>query len=181
LLDLSDGASVGIIDHLDRSPDWHVVFLDGYYAVYARGDRSNAALVERFGYRTLRGRITAIDLGSCTAERTHDLERDLRLLRDQGASLAGVLEACRPLLTAGRQAPPIAISVATRTLKAAYADGLAPSAVLLACLSATLKGTGDDTGSRLVLTRAVAAFPHDPTLRGVLPGKATPQDENGTW
>ena len=165
LLSLGDRRTNGIVDELEQSPRWRLVFLDGRHALYARVDGPSAGLARRFGYRVI-GARRAVDVELLEARDVAAraaFARDLAQLRQQGALLARGHEACLAALTTASSTPEKI--VAPLDVVRGVVTRLSPSATLVACLGAGLRRAGLEQMARGMLREARMMFPDDPVIR----------------
>jgi hypothetical protein len=145
LLSLADSRANGLVELLDDSARWHLVFLDGYYALYGRARGPAAGLVRRIRYRVIKAR-RAVDLKLAVQDcglRTL-LLHDIRQLRGQGKLLATGYDACLEVLTdsASGGAPSPRTAAQLRVLRGVAAR-LPPTRTLAACIGIAVREIDD--------------------------------------
>src|SRR6185503_13303513 len=117
MLDLDDALFGPLIVHLDLSGDWKPVFLDGHRVVYARSVADNRRLIDDFGYRLLRARVSAADLSNLSGADANALADDLLRLGRTAPELREAVATCVPVVATGTPVPPALTTLTTTQLE----------------------------------------------------------------
>lgn len=168
------GRSLALLAHLGGAPEWRLVYLDGFFALYARHEPRNTALISSHGYRCLRAGFAFTYLAACPEDgRRSDLER----LEREGPLLFHAIRGFE-LLQAGAAEPDAtafrARAASARDLLSDAVAALPTSPPLSAYLIEAHLRLGERAQARRVLEDAMAKLPGSSRLEAIARALAEP-------
>jgi hypothetical protein len=152
------GESAALHPYLDRSPDWALVYFDGFYALYARRTPRNQPLIAASAYAVIRARLSFEGL---TAVPDPVLAPELARLDAEAPAVASAVRAFRLLRSStpdGRRAS---------ALLASALPVLPSSPALIAYQVEAATLAGDSPTALAALQHGLALFPQSTRLRAL--------------
>ena len=148
----------GLARHLGRSKQWHLLFFDGRYALYARREAKRAAHYQPQWLEALR---PSLDLDYLSRVAPDALTRDLKRLSAFSPALVSVVQGVRLL-----NRPTLEQSEAERaaTLLQQGMRGLPASPALLGYLASAWKRSGKQREAQELIKSGLGAFPRSKRL-----------------
>jgi hypothetical protein len=154
------GESAALQAHLDRAPDWTVVYFDGFYALYARRTPASEAFIHEHAFRVLKARLSFDYLARVPDE---ELAPDLVRLDAEAPALAGALRAFRLL----RTSPSRESGQRAREMLRADLNQLPRSPAFFSYLIEAHVLAGDPAAARATLAHGLAVFPTSARLQAM--------------
>jgi hypothetical protein len=142
-----------IRDHLDQDAAWQPIYLDAYFAIFARKVPHNAELLATTGYKVLRPRLAFEYLDDAPPAL---LESELVRLEREGPPLARAIRGYLSLKSGDA-------ARAQALLESARSE-LPPSGVMHAYLATAYMRLGLVARARRVISEGLSLFPKSPRL-----------------
>lgn len=169
----STDATPQLLSYLERTPDWRLVYFDGFYGIYARNvdePEAQQAFRARYAYRALRG---VLSFDYLLASPKADIEYDMNRLRIQAPAVAQALSGFQILRSLSAKAGPGEDPSARRDAEHAAAllteaiGHLPGSPALWSYLIEALLLAGDKNAAGTALAQGLQYFPQSRRLHAL--------------